>query len=212
MKNRGITLIALVISIIVLLILAGISISMLSGDNGILQKTTSAKKSTENSQIQEQINLAYHSALVDGRGEVTESSLENELKKEFGKVELDEGWLDKESEAEKWRITIDGISLDVPKGIEINEKNITVHNLGLQGGTYSFVIYREDYEYPYDDSPAVRRCMDAMEQVWDSGLRLFADTELSIPVIVPNFDTETGFHEVLVDFDNFPTDLYVSID
>ena len=95
---------------------------MLSGDNGILQKTTSAKKSTENSQIQEQINLAYHSALVDGRGEVTESSLENELKKEFGKVKLDEGWLDKESEAEKWRITIDGISLDVPKGIEINEK------------------------------------------------------------------------------------------
>lgn len=33
-RTRGITLIALVISIIVLLILAGVSISMLSGDNG----------------------------------------------------------------------------------------------------------------------------------------------------------------------------------
>ena len=54
--------------------------------------------------------------------------------------------------------------------------------------------------------------MDAMEQVWDSGLRLFTDNGLSIPVIVPNIDTETSVHEVLVDFYNFPTDLYVSID
>lgn len=36
-KELGITLIALVITIIVLLILAGISISMLTGDNGILR-------------------------------------------------------------------------------------------------------------------------------------------------------------------------------
>ena len=36
-KNNGITLIALVVSIIVLLILAGISISMLSGENGNVQ-------------------------------------------------------------------------------------------------------------------------------------------------------------------------------
>ena len=45
--SNGITLIALVITIIVLLILAGISISMLSGDNGILQKSTEAKTNTK---------------------------------------------------------------------------------------------------------------------------------------------------------------------
>ena len=45
-QKNGITLIALVITIIVLLILAGISISMLSGDNGILQKATDAKTNT----------------------------------------------------------------------------------------------------------------------------------------------------------------------
>ena len=39
-QKKGITLIALVITIIVLLILAGISISMLAGDNGILKKAT----------------------------------------------------------------------------------------------------------------------------------------------------------------------------
>ena len=43
-NNRGITLIALVVTIIVLLILAGISISMLTGQNGILNRATEAKE------------------------------------------------------------------------------------------------------------------------------------------------------------------------
>ena len=41
--NKGITLIALIITIIVLLILAGISIATLTGDNGILSKAQEAK-------------------------------------------------------------------------------------------------------------------------------------------------------------------------
>lgn len=89
---------------------------MLSGDNGILQKATDARTNTDRAEIQEQINLAYHSALVDGQGEVTKSSLEKELKKEFDKTTLDEGWLDKTSTAGKWKITINGVFLDVPAG------------------------------------------------------------------------------------------------
>ena len=47
MKNqRGITLIALVITIIVLLILAGVSIAMLTGDNGILSNAQRSSKET----------------------------------------------------------------------------------------------------------------------------------------------------------------------
>ena len=42
-NQKGITLIALVITIIVLLILAGVAISMLSGENGILNQAASAK-------------------------------------------------------------------------------------------------------------------------------------------------------------------------
>ena len=45
--SKGITLIALVITIIVLLILAGVSIAMLTGDNGILTKSTEAKQTNE---------------------------------------------------------------------------------------------------------------------------------------------------------------------
>lgn len=48
---RGITLIALVITIIVLLILAGISIAMLSGENGILKKEGDAATLTEIARI-----------------------------------------------------------------------------------------------------------------------------------------------------------------
>ena len=55
--NKGITLIALVITIIVLLILAGISISMLSGDNGILNKATQAKDATRGGEVQETVTL-----------------------------------------------------------------------------------------------------------------------------------------------------------
>lgn len=99
---------------------------MLSGDNGILQKATTAKENTDSSQIQERINLAYHSSLVDGQGEVTEPSLESELKKEFNKTTLDDDWIDKTSVEGKWKITIDGISLAVPAGV-VNETSSIIN-------------------------------------------------------------------------------------
>ena len=53
-KERGITLIALVITIIVLLILAGVSIAMLTGNNGILTQAQKAKNETEKAQAEEE--------------------------------------------------------------------------------------------------------------------------------------------------------------
>ena len=52
-QNKGITLIALVITIIVLLILAGVSIAMLTGENGILSQAAKAKEETEKAQANE---------------------------------------------------------------------------------------------------------------------------------------------------------------
>ncbi len=57
---------------------------MLSGDNGILQKATDAKTRSDEAQIIERIQLAYHSALTGGQGSYTKESLESELEKEFG--------------------------------------------------------------------------------------------------------------------------------
>ena len=53
-KEKGITLIALVITIIVLLILAGVTISMLTGENGILTQAQRAKEETEEAQANEE--------------------------------------------------------------------------------------------------------------------------------------------------------------
>ena len=66
--KRGITLIALVITIIVLLILAGISISMLSGDNSILKKATDAKEMTDKAQVVEKARLDIMAKVAEKRG------------------------------------------------------------------------------------------------------------------------------------------------
>ncbi len=56
-KNKGITLIALVITIIVLLILAGVSIATLLGNNGILSQADKAKVETRGATVEEECNL-----------------------------------------------------------------------------------------------------------------------------------------------------------
>ena len=68
--NRGITLIALVITIIVLLILAGVTIATLTGDNGILKQADKAKTETTMGEEKEAIGLAYNGAKTEKLGGV----------------------------------------------------------------------------------------------------------------------------------------------
>jgi len=56
--SNGITLIALVLTIIVLLILAGISIATLTGENGLLTKSTTAEEQTKFTNAEEKVKLA----------------------------------------------------------------------------------------------------------------------------------------------------------
>ena len=64
-NNKGITLIALVVTIIVLLILAGVSIAMLTGDNGILKQSRKAKTDTANAEVAEKINMELNAFKAD---------------------------------------------------------------------------------------------------------------------------------------------------
>lgn len=57
MRNKGITLIALVVTVIVLIILSGVVITMLMGESGILTQVKNAKIVTEISQIKEEWNI-----------------------------------------------------------------------------------------------------------------------------------------------------------
>ena len=79
--EKGITLIALVITIIVLLILAGVTISMLTGDNGILKQATSAKDTTDKSEFEEQVKLAVMASKVNDKGAIDLTTLEAEIGK-----------------------------------------------------------------------------------------------------------------------------------
>lgn len=83
MKNqKGITLIALVITIIVLLILAGVTIAMLTGENGILNKATTAVNNTTDAELKEAVRLAVATNITnnDGSFVVTDKTA---LKKEI---------------------------------------------------------------------------------------------------------------------------------
>ena len=64
-KNRGITLIALVVTIIVLLVLAGVSINMLTGQNGILTNATKAKESSNVASDLEYLQTKAYEALTN---------------------------------------------------------------------------------------------------------------------------------------------------
>ena len=95
--NKGITLIALVITIIVLLILAGVSIAMLTGENGVLTKATEAKDQTGIAQEKEEITMAYASAKANKVDKVSEPVTASELQSELDKLNS-EGTADDDSE------------------------------------------------------------------------------------------------------------------
>ena len=64
-QTKGITLIALVITIIVLLILAGVSIAMLTGENGILTQANKSKIEQSHGAVREGISLAYNEYQIE---------------------------------------------------------------------------------------------------------------------------------------------------
>ena len=87
--SNGITLIALVITIIVLLILAGISISMLSGNNGVLQRATTAKENTERVEIVENAKMDVLSEITENKGnDITEQQFISVLNKYFNNEDV----------------------------------------------------------------------------------------------------------------------------
>ena len=91
-KQTGITLIALVITIIVLLILAGVSIVMLTGNNGILTQANSAKTETTHSKIYEAMKLEATSYLTEKNAGGFDGALIEYLKRDANKpIVNDEG-------------------------------------------------------------------------------------------------------------------------
>ena len=114
--NKGITLIALVITIIVLLILAGVTIATLTGDNGILTKAQNAKEKNAQKTVEEQINLAVQASRINEGLVIDKDILEQELTNngiEITKSENDEL---------PWTVKKDGYVYTISENGEIKEK------------------------------------------------------------------------------------------
>ncbi len=114
--KNGITLIALVITIIVLLILVGVTIATLTGDNGILTKAQNAKEKNAQKTVEEQIKLAVQASKINEGLVIDKDILEQELTNngiEITKSENDEL---------PWTVKKDGYVYTISKNGEVKEK------------------------------------------------------------------------------------------
>ena len=128
-NTRGITLIALVITIIVLLILAGVTIAALSGDNGILKRATEAKAKTGKEGALEQIKLAIMTATTEGLGVPDKTVLRNELTKAGMTVKTEGDDLPWKVSNGKYTFTIkEDLTIEEVSGISLSKKEVKLLN------------------------------------------------------------------------------------
>ena len=110
-EKNGITLIALVITIIVLLILAGVTIATLTGDNGILTKAQSAKTQNDKATVKEKVDLAI-AASLDETGKIDLDQLKTNLNNVDGINPIKENLTDSSFPLD---VTVDGIKVTITK-------------------------------------------------------------------------------------------------
>ncbi len=132
-RNKGITMISLVVTIIVLIILAGVSINMVIGDNGIITIAQKAKENTELARIEEeeQLNNLYEEfqnsggIIDDGSDTEAIEKLEN-FKKIIATAITNEGVLTAETDtAETMAENIGKIMKEQTKNATATADNIT---------------------------------------------------------------------------------------
>ncbi len=139
-KEYGITLIALVVTIIILLILAGVALNVALGENGLFKMASQSGETAKDAAEEEKVKLAVSAAFLDGTGTLSTTSMQKAFKKEFGtladdKLEGNGPWTF-EGERNTYRIETNGkierlgksdisISLTI-KGTPVAEEDIPI--------------------------------------------------------------------------------------
>lgn len=82
-STKGVTLISLVVTIVVLLILAGISVAILSGDNGILKSAQRAQEQSKLADIREEVDIKWVEVLKEEGPTHTTEELEQKLQEKL---------------------------------------------------------------------------------------------------------------------------------
>ena len=132
-ERKGITLIALVITIIVLLILAGVSIAMLTGQNGILTQANNAKDETEQANAKEKVESAVIATMSQSkRGTLDADKLVTEITNNYG------GTATKTGTGFPVNTTVDGKSFTVDSdgNVELAGSKPQITREGIKVGDY----------------------------------------------------------------------------
>ena len=142
--NKGITLIALVLTIIVLLILAGVTIAALSGPNGILTNATKAREDNAKAEVIDQARVDILAKQTEKMGESpTAEELEQILTPKYGTLSNEENILDRTLTTQDeykipvrdiWNGTLSGTSTG---GIEVGEKAEEDTTINGEEGAYN---------------------------------------------------------------------------
>ena len=142
--NKGITLIALVLTIIVLLILAGVTIAALSGPNGILTNATKAREDNAKAQVIEEARVDILAKQTEKMGESpTAEELEQILTPKYGTLSNEENILDRTLTTQDgykipvrdiWNGTLSGASTG---GIQVGEKAEEDTTINGEEGAYN---------------------------------------------------------------------------
>ena len=108
-RKKGITMISLVVTIVVLLILAGVTISMTTGQNGVINRTKQAKQETEKAETKILLQSSVSNVLAVGKGKIKEEKLKSELNNNFG-----EGKYEISGDATNgWKIVLQGVEYQI---------------------------------------------------------------------------------------------------
>ena len=128
-KNQAITLVSLVVTIIILIILAGVSINLTLGENGIITKSKQAKEKTEQAKLNEEValNELYMQIETEG-GSISYDSIAKltEFKKAIADYIEEAGGVKPEYTADTmtFRDSIKGIVKEVTKDATATEEDI----------------------------------------------------------------------------------------
>lgn len=105
--EKGITLVALVVTIVVLLILAGVSISSVIWNNGIITKAKEAETKTKEGQAKDEMSLVVVEYYVSESNETLEEFLKSKIPDRIDKVTNNNGKLTIEKNG--YTLTVDNV-------------------------------------------------------------------------------------------------------
>ena len=221
-KNTGgITLIALIITIIVLLILAGVSIAMLTGQNGILTQAQNAKQATEGAAAKEKVEIAVVGAISkDKTGALTIDNLKTEMANYEGTIEGSKFPVTVKVDNKMFEVSENGnvkekreiagvtpeISLNIEDEIDENKiVEITVDNANDIEGQITFKYYAKienstnDYELMY--SGTEQECVYEYNPYYYNG----KDIMVKVEAITEegNIGTQMDKYYVTTDYGSF---------